>query len=236
MDQEKVGNLIKEIRKNNKMTQQQFADKYGVTYQAVSNWEHGKNLPDVSLLKQISVDFNISIDELLDGKNKNMQVKNKKNIILIFLILIIIFLFLISLLLFKNYQNNNFEFKTISSNCQEFNIWGSVAYNTKKTSIYINNVNYCGGDDKTEYQKIECVLYEVDVDTEKRISSCNYINKQPIKLEDYLKNVEFKVADYSRSCKVYSNETLYLRINATDKNNKTITYKIPLKLNDTCGN
>ena len=38
MDTEKIGQLIKKIRKENHLTQKQFADKYGVTYQAVSKW------------------------------------------------------------------------------------------------------------------------------------------------------------------------------------------------------
>lgn len=45
MDQEKIGKLIKEIRQKNNLTQKQFADKYGITYQAVSKWENGKNMP-----------------------------------------------------------------------------------------------------------------------------------------------------------------------------------------------
>ena len=59
MDQEKFGKFIKEIRKNNNLTQKQLADKYGVTYQAVSKWENGKNMPDIMLIKQMSKDFNI---------------------------------------------------------------------------------------------------------------------------------------------------------------------------------
>ena len=53
MDQKRIGNLIKELRKKNNLTQEKFAEKYGVTYQAVSKWENGKNIPDISLLKQI---------------------------------------------------------------------------------------------------------------------------------------------------------------------------------------
>lgn len=68
MDQEKIGKLIKEIRKKNNLTQAEFAEKYGVTYQAVSKWENGKNIPDVSLLKEISKDFNVNIEDLLEGR------------------------------------------------------------------------------------------------------------------------------------------------------------------------
>ena len=79
MNQEKVGKFIKDIRKKNNLTQQAFANKYGVTYQAVSKWENGKNLPDMVLIKEICADHNIDINELLDGEYKN----NKKKFYLI---------------------------------------------------------------------------------------------------------------------------------------------------------
>ena len=50
MDQEKIGKFIKDLRIKNNLTQKEFADKYNVTYQAVSKWENGKNMPDLSLL------------------------------------------------------------------------------------------------------------------------------------------------------------------------------------------
>ena len=63
MNQEKIGSLIKKVRKENNLTQQDFAKKYGVTYQAVSKWENGKNIPDIALLKEICGDYNIDINE-----------------------------------------------------------------------------------------------------------------------------------------------------------------------------
>ena len=63
MDQEKIGKLIKEIRTSQKLSQQKFAEKYGVTYQAVSKWENGKNMPDITILKQICSE--ISMKNLL---------------------------------------------------------------------------------------------------------------------------------------------------------------------------
>ena len=73
MDQEKFGKLIKEIRKKNNLTQNDLATKYNVTYQAVSKWENGKNMPDMALIKQISNDFNISLEEMLDVPKKNKK-------------------------------------------------------------------------------------------------------------------------------------------------------------------
>ena len=91
MDQEKIGKIIKEIRKNNNLTQADLANKYNVTYQAVSKWENGKNIPDISILKQMSKDFNIDINLnnnaiKLNGQsnpeqNINVEIKKKDSII-----------------------------------------------------------------------------------------------------------------------------------------------------------
>ena len=73
MDNKKIGEFIKNIRKNNNLTQKEFADRYNVTFQAVSKWENGKNIPDISLLKEICKDYDISIDELLGGKERGKK-------------------------------------------------------------------------------------------------------------------------------------------------------------------
>ena len=144
MENEKIGNIIKELRKKNNLTQQNLADQLGVTYQAVSKWENGKNIPDIAILKEISKLYNIDIKELL-GEEKD----KKRNINYYYLLLLIIPL----LIVFFNKPNNDFEFKTISSNCGQFKISGSIAYNNKKSSIYISNINYCKDEDKTVYKK-----------------------------------------------------------------------------------
>ena len=81
MDQEKIGKFIKNIRTTNHLTQAELASKYGVTYQAVSKWENGKNIPDVMLLRQMSKDFNVDIQDILDGKV--MPKKNNLKIVII---------------------------------------------------------------------------------------------------------------------------------------------------------
>lgn len=229
MNQQKVGEFIKKLRKENHLTQAEFAEKYGITYQAVSNWEHGKNLPDIALLKQIADDFNVSIDELLGSEKKTLKKDNKYLIISVIIAVALIILFIIYL-----NKHNDFEFKTLSANCSNFKISGSISYNKDKTSIYINNINYCDTSNEKEYVKIECILYEKYNNIEKQISTSNYQSDTTIKLEEYLKNVEFTIDNYDRICKMYTSDNLYLRINATDINNKTETYQIPLLLNDTC--
>lgn len=231
MNQEKIGSLIKKIRKENNLTQQDFAKKYGVTYQAVSKWENGKNIPDIALLKEICSDYNIDINELLDN---NYKVK-KKNIPLLILIGILVITFITIFLLITN-KNESFHFKTISSSCNNFTIKGTLAYNNNQSFIYISNIDYCGGDDKIKYKKIECILYEKEKDNVTKLIKKNTSKESNITIEEYLKDFTFKINNYDRLCKTYSKNSLYLTIKATNNNDKVTTYDIPLTINDDCFN
>ena len=226
MDQEKIGKFIKDLRIKNNLTQKEFADKYNVTYQAVSKWENGKNMPDLSLLKEICKDFDVSLDDLFNGE-KSVK-KSYKKYVIIGIICIVIVLFLV----IKNNNNGDFSFKTITSSCDAFNISGSIAYNDKKSAIYITNIKYCGGDDTKEYEIIECTLYESHEDIEKKISSYKYDGDKKIKLEKFLENVTFKVDGYKKTCDEHN--SLYLLINAIDDSKNITTYKVPLETQSIC--
>ena len=229
MNPEKVGKFIRELRKKNNLTQNDLANKYGVTYQAVSKWENGTNLPEITLLHEMSKDFGVSIESLLDGE---LTTKKKTNYYIWIIVgVIVLLLGIISFLILNNHSS--FQFKTITTTCKEFKVSGSLAYNKEKSSIYISNINYCGGEDNNIYKKIECNLYEEEGNTIKKVSSCKE-NGENIKLEDYLKEIEINIDNYLQQCKSYTHNSLYLEINATLANEKVITYKIPLKLNDNC--
>lgn len=68
MEQIKIGKFIAQKRKQNNMTQIEFAEKLGVTNKTVSRWENGKNMPDVSLFLPICELLNISLNELIIGE------------------------------------------------------------------------------------------------------------------------------------------------------------------------
>ena len=59
-----IGNNIKQLRQQKKLTQEQVAEKLGVSYQAVSKWENNANTPDITLLPKIAEIFGVSIDAL----------------------------------------------------------------------------------------------------------------------------------------------------------------------------
>ena len=226
MNQEKIGQFIKNIRKENKLTQKELADKLGVTYQAVSKWENGKNVPDISIIKEISKMFNVDIDEILDGEKKD----KKKSLYPLFLVSLLIVLLVLGYIFYD--KTDNYEFKTISTTCSDFKISGSAAYNKDKATIYISNVEFCGKEDTTKYKKITCTLYETYKDTKTKISDCD--KKKNINLEDFLKEVQVKVDHSSKTCKNLNKSSLTLEIEAKDEDNKTIKYTIPIKLNDSC--
>lgn len=64
----KIGKKICALRKEHNMTQVELADRLAISYQAVSNWERGNSMPDISKLPELAAIFDISIDELI-GEN-----------------------------------------------------------------------------------------------------------------------------------------------------------------------
>lgn len=68
-----LGNKIQKIRKDNKISQEAFAEVLNVTRQTVSNWENQKNYPDIETLILISDKYNISLDVLLKGDNQMIK-------------------------------------------------------------------------------------------------------------------------------------------------------------------
>lgn len=73
MDQEKIGEFIRELRKENNMTQEQLAEKMGVTDRSISRWENGKTMPDISILGILANELNCTIPELLNGKKMTKE-------------------------------------------------------------------------------------------------------------------------------------------------------------------
>lgn len=69
MDNQKIGQYIAYKRKQQGMTQKQLAEALLVTNKAVSKWETGTSLPDVSLLKDLAHILNVTVDELLNGED-----------------------------------------------------------------------------------------------------------------------------------------------------------------------
>lgn len=68
MDNAKIGLFISSRRKELGMTQQELADKLQITNRAVSKWEKGDGLPDISMLEPLSAELEVTVDEILSGE------------------------------------------------------------------------------------------------------------------------------------------------------------------------
>ena len=68
MEQEKIGKLIAIKRKEKGLTQEELAEKLGVTNKAVSKWETGRGMPDLSMFKLLCDNLDITYNELLNGE------------------------------------------------------------------------------------------------------------------------------------------------------------------------
>lgn len=71
MNQKKIGNFLKELRKEKGITQEEFAENLNVSGRTVSRWETGTNMPDISLLVDIADFYNVSIPEIINGERKS---------------------------------------------------------------------------------------------------------------------------------------------------------------------
>ena len=118
----KLGENLFHLRKKNHLSQEELAEKIKVTRQTISNWKLGETVPNPEQLKQLSKEFNISIDELLDNdirkvieekisnteKLAGMIIKILKAIgiaILVLFMIDIFYFFLFTFVKFTNYDH-----------------------------------------------------------------------------------------------------------------------------------
>lgn len=124
MDQKKIGKFICSLRKEKQLTQEQLAEKLGVSINAVSKWERGLSFPDVSLYKDLCKELDINIEELINGEKSksstakekailnvvktNKKEKKKRNIIIIVFTLLITLLIIFGLIIYE-YKSREVE-------------------------------------------------------------------------------------------------------------------------------
>jgi len=129
MRENKVGQLILTKRKELGYTQQDLGELLNVSSKTISKWECGYGLPDITIIKKLSNEFGITIEELLDGeiKTEGNSNKNKKNnkkwnkkilnykIISILIIILIIF----GMIYIKTKNKNKIEEESLTkmNNC-----------------------------------------------------------------------------------------------------------------------
>ena len=77
MEQKKIGNFLKNLRKEKGITQEMLAEKLNVSGRTISRWETGSNMPDISLLIELAEFYDISIPEIVNGERKNEKMNEE---------------------------------------------------------------------------------------------------------------------------------------------------------------
>jgi len=73
MDQIKIGSLLKELRNEHNLSQEQLAERFFVSSRSISRWENGNTMPDISVMIELADFYDIDIRELLSGERKSVK-------------------------------------------------------------------------------------------------------------------------------------------------------------------
>lgn len=184
MDNVKIGKLIAKLRRKKGLTQQELADKFGIGYRAVSKWERGLCLPDISIINELSKILDISSDELLKGevdldnkskvndnsmetkltvKNNNLDdnnsANNKRKIIKIISISMFIVLCIFIFVGVKVYlYNKTYKYELISTS-DEYIVDGYIELYKDNLTLVIDKLEFTD----EEFLKTEIINYDYQI-------------------------------------------------------------------------
>ena len=210
MNQEKIGKFIAECRKQKSLTQEQLGETLGVTSKSISRWENGKTMPDLSLLKPLSDELGISLNELLSGEklekekiiknseknlistinySNNKIKKTKKRFIVILIVIITIILTLLTLFAIDvNRMQNN---KPVLFSTWGFKYIESVDIEPKKIEIAIKDYLVDKGDkEKSEFENTKSFASLKILLIEEKSDDLIYVYAWVLQEKYYLENNE----------------------------------------------
>lgn len=83
INQIKIGNFLKELRKEKDKTQEEIGVMFGVSSRSVSRWENGNTLPDIGILVELADYYDVDVREIIDGERKiEKMTKDEKETLL----------------------------------------------------------------------------------------------------------------------------------------------------------
>lgn len=171
MNQEKIGKLIAELRKEKNLTQEELAEKFSIAPQSVSKWERGINMPDISALEDLCKILEVDVNDFLrgeisknnskTGKNISKEVKEENEKVIIEAIkyyekraknkyirrAFIIFTILVTLIaivsvIYSISNYNKIKIYKLVSNEENLDINGRIIFNPSNKIITINSIRY----------------------------------------------------------------------------------------------
>lgn len=184
-----IGQIIKELRKRNGLTQSNLAEIIHVSDKTISKWELGLSVPESDILMKLSEYFNVSVEDLIKG-NKKILITNdikKKRIIVGILICLI---FILSILLFNSYYKRKNDVYVLSGN-DDYSLNGLIYNTSKKQVIELNGLStkLDFGNDLT--QEITIILKSNNT----IINSLEFDNETPLSpVNDYLSKFDLSLS------------------------------------------
>lgn len=239
MDIEKIGQFIKELRKEKNISQNELSEEIHVTRQAISAWENGKAVPDSDVLLMLSSYFNVSINEILLGKrltsdeglenltlqlidDHNKKIRKIKKLIIYLSTTIILFLILFLGYYFINNYNSIKVYK-VSGYKEAFKTNNGI-FITTKNKVYLR------------LGKIAQQNLEEDKDINKVKLYYKYKNKEYILFEenktDILIDEEYGYKEFflnNDMDKAINNMYLEITYNETEKETLKLSFKETFK-------
>lgn len=234
MNQEKIGKLIAKLRKQKDLTQRELGEKVGVGYRAVSKWETGQTMPDISIINELSTILGISSDELLKGELNpqeekpepttpiidNKPSKSKRKLLLLLIPLFIIAI-IVGLLIIRN-NNKPEEYIIKSLNRNDYLVEGILTVEDNCLIIRINKIEF---QDYNFYQtSIKDYKYKVTMNNSLMFGyggTNEYDNIENFStIEEIFKNFKIDYIDTSNyNLKEFNNKKLDIKFTFIDTEN-----------------
>jgi len=80
LDQKKIGEFLRELRKEKGMTQEQVAEHFNIAGRTVSRWETGSNMPDIGIISEIASFYEVDIREIINGE-RDAVTENREDVV-----------------------------------------------------------------------------------------------------------------------------------------------------------
>lgn len=187
MDRYKFGEFIYQKRKKKGLTQEEMGRLLGVTNKAISKWEVGETLPDVTMLKPLAELLEVSVDELLSQKELKIEEKKivKHNVLLLVLVVVLASLELLTIIGFLGYnmyqKNHKEEIIVNESNYNQIiEIVPMESFLIDGQKITINSLCQLDEDYYLEDELKVTIVYQVNYyyyGNDKRLGIITYYNR-----------------------------------------------------------
>lgn len=254
MNQEKIGKFIAKLRKENNLTQEELAEKIRVSDKTISKWERGINIPDTTLLCELSRVFNVTVQDILNGEvNEDKKRSNKvlinsinlgkkqliKRIFLCILIIILVLISIFSIIYTITNFNRNRVFSIKSKN-DMYLVDGYVVFNQNQEILVIQNIDF---NDITIGTELEPIIKEYSIRVQSGDSTF-FIGRDnslisTAKISQALKSarVNFNSQFYNDELITYEDlKDMYILLSYVDINDVTTDVKIDLDMTEEFAN